>query len=113
LGVPQHGSEDGSGCNIFSSILSVMSYAIYAMGFRFQKRIRILPGVRVNLGKRGASVSIGGKGVTANVSTRGVQNTYSIPGTGLSYVTKREGAGCMIMILGLLGMIAALKGILA
>jgi uncharacterized protein DUF4236 len=83
------------------------------MGFRFQKRIRILPGVRVNLGKRGASVSIGGRGVTTNVSTSGVQNTYSIPGTGLSYVTKREGTGCMLMILGLLGMIAALKGILA
>ena len=29
------------------------------MGFRFSRRISIIPGLRVNLSKRGASLSIG------------------------------------------------------
>lgn len=55
------------------------------MGFRFRRIIGLLPGVRLNLGKRGASVSVGTKGITANISKHGVRKTVSIPGTGLSY----------------------------
>ena len=55
------------------------------MGFRFRRIIGLLPGVRLNLGKRGASVSVGAKGLTANISKHGVRKTVSIPGTGLSY----------------------------
>lgn len=57
------------------------------MGFRFRKSIRLLPGVRLNLGMRGASISIGGRGLTTNVSARGTRTTVSLPGTGLSYST--------------------------
>ena len=32
------------------------------MGFRFQKRIKIMPGVRLNLSKSGASWSVGPRG---------------------------------------------------
>ena len=52
------------------------------MGFRFQRRIKIAPGIRLNLSKSGVSTSIGGKGLTWN--SRGTVTT-SIPGTGLSY----------------------------
>jgi uncharacterized protein DUF4236 len=55
------------------------------MGFRFQKRIRILPGVRINLSKSGVSTSLGGKGLTANLNDENVKTTVGIPGTGLSY----------------------------
>jgi hypothetical protein len=55
------------------------------MGFRFRRIIGLLPGVRLNLGKRGASVSVGVKGLTANISKHGVRKTVSLPGTGLSY----------------------------
>jgi hypothetical protein len=55
-------------------------------GFRFQKRIKILPGVTINLSKSGVSTSLGGHGATVNVGTSG-KRTFSlgIPGTGLSY----------------------------
>jgi|WetSurSiteA1Bulk_404760.scaffolds.fasta_scaffold00013_45 uncharacterized membrane protein len=55
------------------------------MGFRFRKSIKIAPGVRVNIGKKGSSVSIGGKGATVNVSKKGTRTTVGIPGTGISY----------------------------
>lgn len=58
---------------------------IDSMGFRFRQSIRLFPGFRLNLSKRGASVSMGGRGFTTNVSSRGVRNTVSLPGTGLSY----------------------------
>jgi Protein of unknown function (DUF4236) len=55
-------------------------------GLRFQKRIKILPGVTINLSKSGVSTSLGGHGATVNVGTSG-KRTFSlgIPGTGLSY----------------------------
>ncbi|RZT35507.1 DUF4236 domain-containing protein [Cupriavidus agavae] len=52
------------------------------MGFRFRKRIKIAPGVAINLSKSGVSASLGGKGLTYN--TRG-KVTAGLPGTGLSY----------------------------
>ena len=56
------------------------------MGFRFQKRIKILPGVYINLSKSGVSGSLGGHGATVNVGADGRRMvTLGIPGTGLSY----------------------------
>lgn len=52
------------------------------MGFRFQRRIKLLPGVRLNISKSGISTSVGGRGLTYN--SRGMV-TAGIPGTGLSY----------------------------
>jgi hypothetical protein len=40
------------------------------MGWSFRKSVRIAPGVRVTLGKRGASVSAGPKGAKVSVDTR-------------------------------------------
>lgn len=59
------------------------------MGFRFRKSVKILPGVRLNFGKKGfTSTTIGGKFFKTNVSNRGVKHTFSVPGTGVSYQTK-------------------------
>lgn len=57
------------------------------MGFRFRKSIKLMPGVRVNLGKKGASLSLGGRGATVNVSSKGTRTTVGIPGTGLSHTS--------------------------
>lgn len=55
------------------------------MAWRFRKSIRIAPGLRINLGKRGASLSVGGKGITTTYGNKGTRTTVSLPGTGLSY----------------------------
>jgi len=60
------------------------------MGWRFQKRKRLLPGVTMNLGKRGASVSVGPRGAKLNVSRRGLTATATLLGTGLSYVWRKR-----------------------
>ena len=58
------------------------------MGFRLRKSVKIAPGVKINLSKSGGSLSLGGRGATVNIGSRGVRSTYSIPGTGISYVTQ-------------------------
>jgi len=55
------------------------------MGFRFSKRITLLPGVRMNLSKSGASLSVGPRGASVTMGKRGVYGNVGIPGTGLSY----------------------------
>jgi hypothetical protein len=60
------------------------------VGFKFRKSrrsIKILPGVRLNTGKKGiTSVSIGGRGKlfssTTNISSKGVKNSFTINGVG-------------------------------
>jgi hypothetical protein len=58
---------------------------------QFKKRIRLLPGVWLNLGKSGVSTSIGGHGATVNFGRRGTRTTVSVPGTGLSYTNLNPG----------------------
>ena len=58
------------------------------MGFRFQRRIRLLPGVRLNLSKSGVSTSVGGRGAWLTLGRRGPRATVGLPGTGLSYTTR-------------------------
>src|SRR5438552_10219324 len=53
--------------------------------FRFRRSIKILPGVRWNIGKKSTSVSVGGRGLTYTIGTKGSRTTVGIPGTGLSY----------------------------
>ena len=55
------------------------------MVFRFQKRVKIAPGVRLNVSKSGISTSLGGRGSTVNLSSKGVRTTVGISGTGLSW----------------------------
>ena len=61
------------------------------MAFKLKKSIKLLPGVKLNLGKKGiSSVSIGKRGATVNINNNGVQTTLGIPGTGISYKSKRK-----------------------
>jgi hypothetical protein len=69
------------------------------MGFRFQKRLSILPGIRVNLSKGGVSTSLGPRGADLNIGRGGVTTNAGIPGTGLSYRSKLGGHGGKIGIL--------------
>lgn len=63
------------------------------MGFRFRRSIRLLPGLRLNLGKRGVSVSAGIRGAHITVGQEGTRTTVGIPGTGVSYTDfQRHGA---------------------
>ncbi len=56
------------------------------MGLRFRKSIKILPGVKLNLGKKSAGVSVGTTGARYSVNSSGRKtSTVGIPGTGLSY----------------------------
>jgi hypothetical protein len=61
------------------------------MGIRFHRSIRIVPGVRINLARRGASLSLGRIGATVNLS-RGTRTTLGIPGSGLSVSTSTRAA---------------------
>jgi hypothetical protein len=58
------------------------------MAWRFRRSIKIIPGFRLNISKRGvSSISVGGRGATLNVGKRGVRQTIGIPGTGLSFTS--------------------------
>lgn len=65
------------------------------MGVRFRKSINLGGGFRVNVSKSGIGYSWGTKGYRYTKTARGSsRRTYSIPGTGLSYVSesgKRKG----------------------
>ncbi|WP_078428687.1 DUF4236 domain-containing protein [Alkalihalobacterium alkalinitrilicum] len=58
------------------------------MSFRFQKRVRVAPGVRLNISKRGISTSIGPRGTSLTLGKRGLYGNVGIPGSGLSYRTR-------------------------
>ena len=69
------------------------------MGFRFRKIISVIPGVKVNLSKSGASTSIGGHGATVNVGTSGKKTvTLGIPGTGMSYQLPLNASAVALLI---------------
>lgn len=57
------------------------------MGFRFYRRVKIAPGVSLNLGKSGASVSVGPRGAKMTFGKKGVKTSVGIPGTGMRYET--------------------------
>jgi hypothetical protein len=60
------------------------------MGFRFRRSIRILPGIRLNIGKRGVSTSIGVRGAHVTFGRTGTRTTVGLPGSGLSYTQVRR-----------------------
>jgi len=75
------------------------------MGFRFQKRIGILPWLKMNLSKGGISTSLGPRGADVNIGRSGITANAGIPGTGLSYRSKLGGSG------GALGILAVIVGL--
>lgn len=62
------------------------------MGFRFRKSISLGGGFKINLSKSGIGYSWGTKGYRISSTARGTtRRTYSIPGTGISYVNETGG----------------------
>ncbi|BBP69399.1 hypothetical protein PHLH6_14030 [Pseudomonas sp. Seg1] len=55
------------------------------MGFRFSKRITLVPGVRLNISGSGVSTSIGPRGLSMTIGRNGTYLNAGLPGTGLSY----------------------------
>jgi hypothetical protein len=56
------------------------------VSWRFQRRKKLLPGVTLNVGKRGAGVSVGRRGARLSASRRGLTASLSLLGTGLAYL---------------------------
>lgn len=78
------------------------------MGFRFRKKVKIAPGVDLNVSKRGpSSLSLGKKGATVNLSKNGVKQTIGLPGTGLHYQTDKSTPVWLYVVI-----FAAIAGIL-
>jgi hypothetical protein len=83
------------------------------MGFRFQKRISVLPGLRINLSKSRISTSLGGKGATVNMGPDGKPMvTVGIPGTGMSY-RQRLGLGQVLAVIVVVALVAGLAYLIA
>ena len=55
------------------------------MSFRFQRRIKILPGLRLNVSKTGFSWTVGTRGASVTARDGKLTGNVGIPGTGLSY----------------------------
>jgi hypothetical protein len=68
------------------------------MPWRFHRILKIIPGVRVNVGKGGVSTSVGPRGADINIGRHGVSTDAGLPGTGLSYRQKLGRPGSWIGI---------------
>lgn len=103
------------------------------MGFRFQRSMKLLPGVRLNFSKSGIGASFGVRGARYSVSPTGRRTVSAgIPGSGLSWrqseggsvrrpslgssetyaqrITEPRGVGCFpigFLFIGALGIISA------
>ncbi len=53
------------------------------MGWRYRKRIKIAPGIHLNISKSGISTTIGPRGASVNIGPNGTYVNTGIPGTGL------------------------------
>lgn len=61
------------------------------MAWNYRKRIKIAPGIHLNLSKGGVSTSIGPKGAKISIGKNGTYLNTSIPGTGLYSRTRLSG----------------------
>jgi len=55
------------------------------MGLQFRKKIKLAPGISLNVGKRGASISAGVKGARVTFGKDKTSTSVGIPGTGISH----------------------------
>ena len=53
------------------------------MGWRYRKRIKILPGIHINISKSGISANVGVKGASVTFGPKGTYVNTGLPGTGL------------------------------
>ena len=55
------------------------------MSLRFRRRIKIIPGVHLNISRSGISTSVGVRGASLTLGKRGTYLNTGIPGTGVSW----------------------------
>jgi len=55
------------------------------VGFRFRRRIKIFPGITLNLSKSGVSTSVGVPGARMTFGNDKTSTTVGLPGSGISY----------------------------
>jgi len=53
------------------------------MGWSFRRRIKVIPGVYLNVSKRGVSATVGVRGASLTFRDDGIYSNVGIPGTGL------------------------------
>lgn len=53
------------------------------MGWRYRKRIKILPGIHINISKSGISTNVGVKGASVTFGPKGTYVNTGLPGSGL------------------------------
>jgi hypothetical protein len=58
------------------------------MGFRFQRRLQLFPGVRLSFSRSGISTTIGVRAASFTLGGQGAHMNVGIPGTGLSFRQK-------------------------
>jgi len=58
------------------------------MVLRFYRRVSLIPGLRVNLSRSGASLSIGHRGLWYTIGHHRRRVTVGLPGTGLYWTEK-------------------------
>jgi hypothetical protein len=55
------------------------------MALRFRRRVKLLPGVHVNISRSGISTSVGVRGGSLTFGKRGTYLNAGLPGTGISW----------------------------
>jgi hypothetical protein len=55
------------------------------MTLRFRRRVKLLPGIHVNISRSGISTSIGVRGASLTLGKRGTYMNTGLPGTGISW----------------------------
>ena len=63
------------------------------MGLRFFRRMKLAPGLTLNMSRSGPSFSFGPRGMKYTVGPRGTRKTFGLPGTGLYYTTSSGWGG--------------------
>jgi len=59
------------------------SFLLMLLNFKFRKKIRIFPGLTLNLSRQGISPTIGVPGLSVNKNKKGIFLNLGIPGTGI------------------------------
>lgn len=68
---------------MLACVIEKIFYKLKIMGLYYRKRIKILPGVHMNLSKSGTSLSVGRRGASVNFGKKGTYMNVGIPGTGI------------------------------
>jgi hypothetical protein len=55
------------------------------VGLRLRRSLKLMPGLRLNLGLGGLSLTAGPRGASVNLGSRGLFGNLGLPGTGISY----------------------------